>query len=237
MKNFKVISAILLMTMFVAGIFSLAVIGEPNILIPFALFGSLFHGWFFKTYPDGYIGACTLVGWTEACDDDGNIAGIDTIWFASKNDIASFTVASGIITAVTMVATKVFYKWQFEPDTAFFNQPKSIIKRAPFYKQNIQFTNPKMKSTLILALNALDACAICGLVAIIKDNNGKFWVAGVKVFSGGTYSIVGLYPAASDGAQTGANAESDSNQITTAFEAKTGTLARESTIAEGSIPV
>lgn len=182
--------------------------------------------------------ACTLSGYTEACDDEGNTAGIASIWFASKNDVQSLTFnATGQLSTITMVSGKVFYQWTFDPDTAFFNQPKSVSNKSPFVKQSIQFTNPKMSTDLINAIDALDACAICGLVAIVKDNNGKFWLAGVKYFSSGTYTITGLYPAQSDGAVTGANPEGDVNKITTAFESKTGKYARESVVAEASIPV
>lgn len=186
---------------------------------------------------DVSMAACTLTGFVETCDDDGNIAGIESIWFTEKNNISALTISGRQITAVTMVSGKVFYKWTFEPDTAFFNQPKTVTSRVPFIKQNIQFSNSKMKTTLISALEALDNCAQCGLVAIVKDNNGKFWVLGVKLFANGSYSFVGVYPAQSDGAVTGANPEGDQNKVTTAFEAKTGKFAIESTIAEGSIPV
>ncbi len=237
MKNLKNFLSIALTLIFVLGILSTAATGVVSFYIPMAMLGAFAHGYYFHYFPNGHLSTCSLVGWDETCDTDGSIAGIDTIWFASKSDIASLTITSGILTAITMVSTKVFYKWKFEPDTAFFSQPKTIVKRAPFIKHTLQFTNPKIKTTLLQAINALDACAICGLVAIVKDNNGKFWLAGVKVFSGGTYSITGIYPAASDGAVTGADAEADSNQITTAFEGKVGRYAIESTIAEGSIPV
>ncbi len=182
--------------------------------------------------------ACTLTGYAETCDDEGNTAGISAIWFASKNDVSTLTFnAQGQLSGITMVASKVFYKWTFDPDTAFFNQPKSVSNKSPFVKQSIQFTNPKMTTDLINAIDALDACAICGLVAIVKDNNGKFWLVGVKYFSNGTYSFTGLYPAQSDGAVTGANPEGDVNKITTAFESKTGKYARESVVAESAIPV
>lgn len=180
---------------------------------------------------------CTLSGWLETCDADGNIAGIDTIWFAAKNDIASFTMVGRQITAITMVATKVFYKWQFQPDTAFFNQARNVVNKQVRVKQSITFVNPKIKTSLLIALEKVDACALCGMVAIVKDNNGKFWFAGVRALSDTTYSIVGVYPAQSEGAVSGANTESDENKITTAFESNTGKYAIESTIAEGSIPV
>jgi|GEM_PF-4736888 len=180
---------------------------------------------------------CTISGWSEACDADGNVAGIDTIWFANKNDVASLTISSRQVTAITMVSTKTFFKWQFQPDTAFFNQARNVVNKQPRVKQTITFINPKIKTSLLIALEKLDACALCGLVAIIKDNNGKFWLAGVRVNPSAAYSFVGLFPAQSEGAVTGANTESDENKITTAFEANTGYYAIESTVAEASIPV
>lgn len=235
----KKITAFLIILAFAIGIMNSAYFGEPNALIPVALVGAMLHGVWFGYQNMGVIGACTLVGYTQSCDEDGNIAGIDTVWIASKGDIDTLTFnAQGQLTTIVMVLTKKFIKWQFEPDTAFFNQPKTVVKHNTYYKHLLTFINPKISTDLINAVDALDSCGICGLVAIIKDNNGKFWLAGVKYFaSSSTYSIVGLYPAASDGAVSGANSESDSNQITTAFEGKIGKIARESVVLEASIPV
>lgn len=236
MKKF---TALLVMLLFCTGLFATATTGEPNILLVLALFGAAMHSIVYQTTPLGILGVCTLIGNVNSCDEDGNIAGIEAAWFASKGDISSLTFnAGGQLTAIAMVATKVFVKWEFEPDTAFFNQPKTVVKRSAFYKHLLTFINPKISTDIVNSIESLDACGMCGLIAIIKDNNGKFWIAGVKYFaSTGDYSLVGMFPAASDGLVTGANSESDSNQATTALEGKVGKIARESLVAEGSIPV
>ena len=236
MKKF---TALLVMLLFCTGLIATATTGEPNIFLVLGLGGAAIHSIVYQTTPLGILGVCTLVGNTNTCDEDGNIAGIEVAWFASKSDISSLTFnASGQLTAITMVSTKKFVKWEFEPDTAFFNQPKTVVKRSPYYKHLLTFINPKISTDIINSIESLDACGICGLVAIIKDNNGKFWLAGVKYFaSTETYSIVGMFPAASDGLVTGANSESDSNQATTSLEGKIGKIARESIVDEGDIPV
>jgi hypothetical protein len=235
----KKITALLIAFAFASGLILTAYSGAPNILLIGALAGAALHNIWYHTTPMGILGICTLVGNTNTCDEDGNTGGIEVAWFASKSDIASLTFdVQGRLTAIAMVATKVFVKWEFEPDTAFFNQPKTVLKNAPFYKHLLTFINPKISTDIINAVGSLDSCGICGLVAIVKDNNGKFWLLGVKYFaSTSTYSITGIYPAASDGAVTGANSESDSNQITTAFEGKVGKLARECDIETSDIPV
>jgi len=182
--------------------------------------------------------ACTLVAYSEDCDEEGNVAGIDTLWFAGKDDIDAMTFSTnGELTALTMVTGKTFKKWKFQEDTAFFNQPKTVVNKRAFYKPTISFVNSKISTALINAIEALDNCSACGVVAIVKDNNGKKWLAGVRYITQTDQLIKPLFPAASDGAVSGANSESDANQVTTVLESKQGKLCREATLTDASIPV
>jgi hypothetical protein len=232
MKNFKIISVLsaLLVLAFVAADFC------PGVFLHLHAGGVYTAG---ADAPFALIMmACTLVAYSEDCDDEGNVAGIDTLWFAGRDDIDTMTFsANGELTAIAMQSGSTFKKWKFQEDTAFFNQPKTVVGKRAFYKPTISFVNSKISTALINAIESLDNCSACGVVAIVKDNNGKKWLAGVRYISQAEQLVKPLFPAASDGAVTGANSESDANQLTTVLESKQGKLCREATLADASIPV
>lgn len=181
---------------------------------------------------------CTLSGWTETCDEDGNIAGIDAFWMAHGDDIATITYdgTSGAVTAITMTGAAVFVKWDFPEDVGFLNQPLAVNKGNQSIKQILNFTNFKFRQTLRNAIANMLACALCGdLVIIVRDNNIRYWLCGVKKTSTG-FIIKGFKAVSSDGAKSGTNSESDSNEVVIQLEAKVGEFAREFSGDEGDIP-
>lgn len=182
--------------------------------------------------------ACTLTGLSNTCGT-GNTAGIAKFWLAPKDDIADITFdVNGKVDSITMVGGKIFYVYEFEEDTAFFNQPLTINKSNIFIKHTLQWENAKMDTTKRNELMNLIECSLCGLVGIIKDNNGILWFSGVKYDSEtDTWSFKPLKAISSDGGQTGANPESDENKFVHILEGRNGEYARELGIAESAIPV
>lgn len=195
-----------------------------------------------KKAKDAFLGhvmllVCTLTGWTDTCDDEGNIAGIDAFWAAHGSDIDDITYGvNGAITAITMVATKKFYKYEFPEDVGFLNQPITVNKGTQFIKQTLSFTNYKFRTALRNAIENLLTCGICGdLVIIVRDNNSKYWLLGVKKTATG-FIVKGMKPISSEGAKTGTNSESDSNEVVIQLEGKVGEFAREFEGEEADIP-
>ena len=236
MKNFKIISVFSAALIFA---YAMVAIFYPEAISWISLHKSAATNTASIASPFALIlMACTLVAYSEDCDDEGNVAGIDTLWFASKDDIDAMTFSTnGELTAITMLSGKTFKKWKFQEDTAFFNQPKTVVNKRAFYKPTISFVNGKISTALINAIESLDNCSACGVVAIVKDNNGKKWLSGVRYITQTEQLIKPMFPAASDGAVTGANSESDSNQVTTVLESKQGKLCREATLNDSAIPV
>ena len=58
----------------------------------------------------------TLAGIARDCAT--NMGGIKTVYIANTADVDSVTVTSGVVTAITMVSSKKFYKYAFSPGTS-----------------------------------------------------------------------------------------------------------------------
>ena len=60
------------------------------------------------------VANCLTTGITLACADACCSGGLNRIWIAQRDDVASVTRGTDDeVTAITMVATKVFYEIQF----------------------------------------------------------------------------------------------------------------------------
>ena len=53
---------------------------------------------------------------------ENNTGGLVNIWLTDKSNVASFTLTSNEYTAVTMNASAVFYKYEFEQDTGVYRE-------------------------------------------------------------------------------------------------------------------
>lgn len=184
------------------------------------------------------LGSCTLTGLSNTCGT-GNTAGVAKFWAIPKDDITDVTFdGSGRVNSVTLASGKIWYKYEFEDDTAFFNQSVTINKSNIFIKQTLQWENAKMDTTKRNELMNLIECSLCGLVVIVLDNNGIYWFAGIKYDTENeTWSFKAMKAISSDGAQTGANPESDENKFVHILEGRNGEYAREWTLGEDGIDV
>ena len=184
------------------------------------------------------LGTCTLTGLSNTCGT-GSTAGVAKFWAIPKDDITDVTFdGTGRVDSVTLAAGKIWYKYEFEDDTAFFNQALTINKSNVFIKHTLQWENAKMDTTKRNELMNLIECSLCGLVVIVKDNNGVFWFSGIKYDSESeTWSFKALKAISSEGAQTGANPESDENKFVHILEGRNGEYAREWTLGEAGIDV
>ena len=121
--------------------------------------------------------ACTqtLAGITRDCL--GNNGGIKTVWLANYDDVSSLTEAAGAITAVTMAASKKFYKYEF---------PRNTSSMSSNYAVNAENGTSYVETDLLMVFTRMDtakrleivAMAQGNLVAIVEDNNGNKWYLG-----------------------------------------------------------
>jgi hypothetical protein len=100
-----------------------------------------------------------------------DIGGISEIYFANKNDVASFTWSdiNDRYNYVTMETGKVFYKIEFENAMWTRNDDNSTVLTVGLGK--ISQASQKF-------VRELRSCGKCGVIAILIDANGVKWVVG-----------------------------------------------------------
>jgi hypothetical protein len=164
--------------------------------------------------------ACALTqGYTLDCKD--SLGGIVEVYFMASQDVASYTVSGGVMTSLTKDTGKRFYKYELVKSTSSFveNINASVENGTIFYQQELTVVLNKLQvntrnEILLLAKNLL--------VAVAKDNNGKYWYMGLTR---------GLDITA--GSSQSGTAEGDRSGYTLTFTAKEPELAPEvnSTVA------
>lgn len=119
---------------------------------------------------------CALTqGYTLDCKD--SIGGVKNVWFIGWNDVSSVTVASGVVTTITKAAGKVFYKYQLVRNTASFteNIAGSIENGTVVYNQELTIVINKLN---VSVRNEILLLAQNNMMAVVEDQNGKYWLAG-----------------------------------------------------------
>jgi hypothetical protein len=158
--------------------------------------------------------ACALTqGYTLDCKD--SLGGITEVYFIEKGNVSSTTEASGVITAITKGSGKVFRKYELVPGTSSLteNINANVQNGTVLYAQELSIILNKLQANtrneiLLLAQNTL--------VAVVGDNNGKYWYLG---------KVHGLNMSGGNGA-TG-TAQGDRSGYTLTFSASEGALAPE----------
>lgn len=120
--------------------------------------------------------SCALTqGYTFDCKD--NIGGLKSVWFIGWNDVASVTESSGTITAITKASGKVFYKYQLVRNTASFTDTiaGSIENGTVVYNQELVVVINKMQVSM---RNEILLLAKNNMMAVVEDQNGRYWLAG-----------------------------------------------------------
>ena len=119
---------------------------------------------------------CALTqNYTLDCKD--SLGGITEVYFATAADVTSTTEASGVITALVKAAGKKFYKYELVKGTSQLveNVNANVQNGTVFYAPELTIVLNKLQANtrneiLLLAQNTL--------VAVAKDNNGKYWYLG-----------------------------------------------------------
>ena len=119
--------------------------------------------------------AQTLAGIVRDCNP--NMGGLRSVYLANFADVDSITVTSSVVTAITMVSSKKFYKYEFVRNTASMSSNYSV---------NAENGTTYVETDLLMVFNRMDttkrleivALAQGELVAIVEDNNGNMWYLG-----------------------------------------------------------
>lgn len=122
--------------------------------------------------------ACALTqGYTLDCKD--SIGGITSVYFAPWEDLGTVTVVAGVVTTLTMDATKRFYEYQLVKESSNFAEAinTNVQNGTVFFAQTLEVMLNKLQvntrnEILLLAKNRL--------AVIVVDNNGDKWFLGVN---------------------------------------------------------
>lgn len=124
------------------------------------------------------VANCLTTGITLACADACCSGGLNRIWIAQRDDVASVTRGTeDEVTAITMVATKVFYEIQFLDFSAVLNESTTVENNNVSIDQTIEFTEPCWSDTLRQRLQELLNCC-CGTVVIVEEMSGTTKIIG-----------------------------------------------------------
>ena len=121
--------------------------------------------------------ACTqtLAGISRDCL--GNNGGIKAVWLANYDNVSSLTEAAGAITAITMLNSEKFKKYEF---------PRNTSSMSSNYQVNAENGTSYVETDLVMVFTRMDttkrleivAMAQGLLVAIVEDANGNKWYLG-----------------------------------------------------------
>lgn len=120
--------------------------------------------------------ACALTqGFSLDCRD--SIGGVKAVWFIAHANVTAVTQASGVVTAIT--DTSSWYKYNLVKNTASLteNITGSVENGSVLYAPELNIIINKLQANtrneiLLLAQNTL--------MAIVQDQNNKYWLLGVQ---------------------------------------------------------
>ncbi len=109
------------------------------------------------------------------CKDSAG--GITEVYFIEKGNVSGIVAASGVVTGLTKAAGKRFWKYELPKETGSFTHNPTVSSEngTLFFEQNLTIVVNKLSAAINTELKLL---AQNILVAVVKDNNNKFWMLG-----------------------------------------------------------
>lgn len=123
--------------------------------------------------------ALTL-GRTQSCSDFAS-GGVVRLALANRLDVASVTVVSGEVTAITMVSTKLFYNFQFLKETLNFTENVTIENNSTLVEGSITGVWTGWSTPDRLRLAEIAQASRCGMVAVFELEEGDTLIAGINI--------------------------------------------------------
>lgn len=120
--------------------------------------------------------ACALTqGYALDCKDSSG--GIVEIYFIEKANVTSVAEASGVVTGLTKATGKRFWKYELPKQTGSLNETitGSIENGTIFYASELILIVNKLN---VNTRNEIKLLAQNTLMAVVKDNNAKYWLVG-----------------------------------------------------------
>lgn len=125
--------------------------------------------------------ACALTtGFALDTDCKGAHGGVRSLRIVEHSNVEEITTsAAGVVTAITMVASKKFFLYLFKKEVASIKETENTDEENETVEYIQEFsTKFNRLSSIKRAELALVAKNVT--IAIAEDNNGKFWLLGEK---------------------------------------------------------
>lgn len=114
-----------------------------------------------------------------AVECGSNVGGVDVVAIRNRSDIDSITVVDGVVTALTLDAGAAADATvlAFRSQTCQLSCEATIDDTAGvhFYTNTLSFRFNKMTAAKRVSVKAL---TLAETIAIVKDNNGTYWLVG-----------------------------------------------------------
>lgn len=105
-----------------------------------------------------------------------NVGGIVEAYIADFDKVNTITVSTqSVVTAISMTASGVYYKFEFREDTSSFAQTNTPTKSADIVDQVGTLVFQQLSTTKRNAFNLLRGKK---LSVVYKDANGQYWLSG-----------------------------------------------------------
>lgn len=106
--------------------------------------------------------------------------GMAKLHLIDQADITSMTLGSGVSTyaTITLGSGKTWKTFDFEEDTAHWNETVEIERGMAKYTEEIEIFAPGLSTTLRDYLEDMVESSTCGLVGIVEDGCGTKWSIG-----------------------------------------------------------
>lgn len=130
----------------------------------------------FTNHEGVLVGGLLTAGRTTSCSTNCS-GGVEKFWLTNFDDVASTTTDSTGVTAITMVATKVFWEIQFYEETGQFTENVTVNQCAVVVEQSLVSTWKCRDQNDRNVIEEL-ANACCGLVCIHLEASGVAWIWG-----------------------------------------------------------
>ena len=121
--------------------------------------------------------ACTqtLSGLTRDCL--GSIGGVLEVALANVDDVASITITSNKVTAITMNATAKFHRYSLRRNSGSMTSEATVDAASgnQFFTNSILMQFSRMETTKRVEIAAI---AQADTIALVHDANGLWWIVG-----------------------------------------------------------
>jgi len=131
-------------------------------------------------------------GLTVTCDALERVGGINgRVWLGNIADISSYTIASNVITAISLSMGAAIYKFEGKKDKNSVSVEVQVGESTISFKQMLNLVLYSDTSAMNLVIEGV--CKSHDLFAIVEANDGQFEVWGLDVLAGSTsYPVGGL---------------------------------------------